>query len=451
MDRVRKMFGQEEQAYEPLEGGSVAPDGERIEDEEKRSFTWLEYGIFLLLGVAMLWAWNMFLAAGPYFQRRFKDNEKILHTFQSTQLSVSTVVNLSSMLLLAKMQAKASYPRRIGAALAINVVTFTLLAVSTRHFLDISAKGYFAFMVIMVTAASFASSLCGNGVFAYVSGFGREEYTQAIMTGQGVAGVLPPAAQIISVLSIPDRPGVNEGEIERESGKSAFAYFMTATFVSAITFVAFSYLVSRQKARSPARRMADSLEDVRSSTASLRETVPLLTLFRKLFWLAAAVFLDFAITMVFPVFTQEIRSVQSTDSAPRLLQPASFIPLAFLFWNIGDLLGRILPGIKALSLTSKPRAVFAFSVARIVFVPLYLLCNVGGAGARVNSDFFYLVIVQMGFGVTNGFIGSTCMMGAPEWVEPHEREATGAFMGLCLVAGLAAGSLASFAVAAALL
>lgn len=51
------MFGQEEQAYEPLEGGSVAPDGERIEDEEKRSFTWLEYGIFLLLGVAMLWAW----------------------------------------------------------------------------------------------------------------------------------------------------------------------------------------------------------------------------------------------------------------------------------------------------------------------------------------------------------------------------------------------------------
>ena len=57
MDRVRKMFGQEEQAYEPLEGGSVAPDGERIEDEEKRSFTWLEYGIFLLLGVAMLWAW----------------------------------------------------------------------------------------------------------------------------------------------------------------------------------------------------------------------------------------------------------------------------------------------------------------------------------------------------------------------------------------------------------
>ncbi|KAK8214655.1 nucleoside transporter family [Phyllosticta capitalensis] len=406
MDRVRKMFGQEEQAYEPLEGGSVAPDGERIEDEEKRSFTWLEYGIFLLLGVAMLWAWNMFLAAGPYFQRRFKDNEKILHTFQSTQLSVSTVVNLSSMLLLAKMQAKASYPRRIGAALAINVVTFTLLAVSRGTFSTYPPK-----------ATLLSCSLCGNGVFAYVSGFGREEYTQAIMTGQGVAGVLPPAAQIISVLSIPDRPGVNEGEIERESGK----------------------------------RMADSLEDVRSSTASLRETVPLLTLFRKLFWLAAAVFLDFAITMVFPVFTQEIRSVQSTDSAPRLLQPASFIPLAFLFWNIGDLLGRILPGIKALSLTSKPRAVFAFSVARIVFVPLYLLCNVGGAGARVNSDFFYLVIVQMGFGVTNGFIGSTCMMGAPEWVEPHEREAAGAFMGLCLVAGLAAGSLASFAVAAALL
>ncbi|KAK7530187.1 nucleoside transporter family [Phyllosticta citribraziliensis] len=447
MDRMRKLFGQEEQAYEPLEGGSVAQDGERPEDDEKKSFTWLEYSIFLLLGVAMLWAWNMFLAAGPYFQGRFKSNEKILHTFQSTQLSVSTVVNLGSMLLLAKMQAKASYPKRIGAALVINVVTFTLLAISTRHFLDISAKGYFAFMVIMVTAASFASSLCGNGIFAYVSGFGREEYTQAIMAGQGVAGVLPPAAQIISVLSIPNGPGVNEGDVERESGKSAFAYFMTATFVSAITFVAFSYLVSRQRRAS---RMAESIEDLRS-TASLRETVPLLTLFRKLFWLAAAVFLDFAVTMVFPVFTQEIRSVRPTESAPRLLQPASFIPLAFLFWNIGDLLGRILPAVPALSLTSKPRAVFGLSVARIVFVPLYLLCNVGGAGAAVKSDFFYLVVVQMGFGVTNGFIGSTCMIGAPEWVDVNEREAAGAFMGLCLVAGLAAGSLSSFAVAALLL
>ncbi|EKG11066.1 Delayed-early response protein/equilibrative nucleoside transporter [Macrophomina phaseolina MS6] len=449
MDRVRQLF-QQDQPYEPLDGGSETPEGARIEQEEdKETFSWLDYSIFLLLGVAMLWAWNMFLAAGPYFQSRFRSDENILHTFQSAQLSVSTIVNLGSMLILAKLQASASYPKRIMAALLISIVTFTLLAISTRHFLDVSAKGYFGFMIIMVGAASFGTSLCQNGVFAYVSGFGREEYTQAIMTGQGVAGVLPAIAQIVSVLSTPTEH-LDDEEAADQGSKSAFAYFMTATAISALTLVAFVYIHSKRNS-ADVKHITDSIGDLRNtSSGPVREPVPLLTLLRKLFWLSAAVFLTFAITMVFPVFTQEIKSVHPIDSAPRLLQPASFIPLAFLFWNIGDLIGRILPAFPNLSLTSKPRLVFALSVSRVVFIPLYLLCNVGGRGSKVDSDAFYL-IVQLLFGFTNGFLGSTCMMGAVEWVDVEEREAAGGFMGLCLVAGLTAGSLASFVVAGALL
>ena len=60
---------------------------------------------------------------------------------------------------------------------------------------------------------------------------------------------------------------------------------------------------------------------------------------------------------------------------------------------------------------------------------------------------FYLVGVQFLFGASNGWLGSTCMMGAGEWVDVEEREAAGGFMGLCLVGGLTVGSLLSFAVA----
>lgn len=57
MNRVRELF-QRDQPYEPLEGGSETPEGARIEPEEdKETFSWLNYSIFLLLGVAMLWAW----------------------------------------------------------------------------------------------------------------------------------------------------------------------------------------------------------------------------------------------------------------------------------------------------------------------------------------------------------------------------------------------------------
>ena len=87
------------------------------------------------------------------------------------------------------------------------------------------------------------------------------------------------------------------------------------------------------------------------------------------------------------------------------------------------------------------------SVSRVVFIPLYLLCNIHGRGAAVSSDAFYLVIVQFLFGLSNGFLGSTCMMGAGEWVEVDEREAAGGFMGLMLVGGLTVGSLLSFLVA----
>lgn len=56
MERIRKLV-RRRSSYEPLEGGSVRPDGERIEGTDKERFSWLEYSVFFLLGIAMLWAW----------------------------------------------------------------------------------------------------------------------------------------------------------------------------------------------------------------------------------------------------------------------------------------------------------------------------------------------------------------------------------------------------------
>jgi equilibrative nucleoside transporter 1/2/3 len=58
MERLRQMFAREDSAasYEPLQGGSERPDGEHI-DAEEQAFSWTDYAVFTLLGVAMLWAW----------------------------------------------------------------------------------------------------------------------------------------------------------------------------------------------------------------------------------------------------------------------------------------------------------------------------------------------------------------------------------------------------------
>ena len=72
------------------------------------------------------------------------------------------------------------------------------------------------------------------------------------------------------------------------------------------------------------------------------------------------------------------------------------------------------------------------------------LSNLDGRGAIVNSDFFYLVLVQLGFGLTNGWLSSCCMLGAANYVDAHEREAAGGFMGFVAVTGLTLGIVLSF-------
>lgn len=443
MERIRRIFERENASasYEPIEGGSERPDGEHIGAEEQ-AFSWTDYAVFTLLGVAMLWAWNMFLAAAPYFQRRFESNDRLLRNFQSAILSVSTVGNLGSMIVLTKLQARANYPKRIVASLTLTAIVFSLLAISTKFFLDVSTGVYFTFLMVMVLSASLATGLCQNGVFAYVSGFGREEYTQGIMSGQGVAGVLPAVTQIISVLSVPKKQHVDGAP--QESSTSAFIYFLTATAVSATTLLAVSYLFTKHSSKEHIKRTHYEEASEYDSLHDDRKTIPLSRLFRKLFWLAGAVFLTFTVTMFFPVFTPRVISVRDPSTAPRIFQPAAFIPLGFFFWNLGDLIGRTGPALPVLRLTHRPRLLFFLSSARVFFLPLYFLCNIGGRGAAVNSDFFYLVVVQLLFGMTNGYLGSNCMMGYTEWVEPEELEAAGGFMSLCLVGGLTTGSFLSF-------
>ena len=399
----------------------------------------------------------MFLAAAPYFQHRFRADQWILSHFQSAITSVSCVMNLVSIIVLTKLQRNTSYPRRITTSLLINSFCFILLSLSTL--LDLSATIYFAFLMVMVLSASLSAALIQNGLFAYVSGYGKSEYTQAIMTGQAVAGVLPPLAEMISVAVVSSTTG---GDDPPESSTSALIYFLTATAVSINALVAFFYLQRRRDSpfglrsgagsarKSAANSAANSISKVTAPGGNMdsnedgshpefpRATIPVMTLFRKLPFLSSGVFVCFAVTMVFPVFTSSITSVSSS------IPPTLFIPLAFLVWNAGDLLGRVCTLYSAINFMHYPFALFCLAMARLLFIPLYFLCNVRGQGAVIQSDLFYLAVVQFLFGFSNGYIGSNCMMGAGMWVHEDEREAAGGFMGLSLVSGLAAGALLSF-------
>lgn len=388
----------------------------------------------------------MFIAAGPYFQMRFSTSPWLLTNFQPAILTISTITNMIGILVLTKLQKNASYPKRVNVALVMNTAVFVLLALSTILFLDIGPNAYFAFLLFTVFVSNIATAASQNGSLAVVSGFGLGKYTQGLMVGQAIAGVLPCVVQIVAVLSVPAERATHSSASSGglEGSRSAFAYFMTSTGVTLTTFFAFAYLERRKDRYHRVGAVVDAMDEADDGLQPNRATVGLWTLFRKLKWFALGVIITFAATMVFPVFAQKILSVRPEDSAPRLFQPECFIPLAVLVWNVGDLLGRMMPLIPGFSLVKAPRTVFLISIARLGFIPLYLLCNIRDRGAVIRSDAFYLVVVQLLFGVSNGYLGSTCMMAAPEWVATEEREVAGGFMGLCMVLGLSVGSLLSF-------
>ncbi|KAH8909809.1 hypothetical protein BR93DRAFT_965886 [Coniochaeta sp. PMI_546] len=462
MERLKAMFTPPKKAdeaeYEPLtdDSGTIEGSTYTLSDGEVEEvpFSWLEYCIFALLGVAMLWSWNMFLAAAPYFQKRFASDPWVLENFQSAITSTFTFTTLAAMLLLTNIQSSASYPFRISTGLLTNTLVFAVLAFTTKYFLSFSAGAYLTIILILVCLSAWSTGLIQNGALAYAGSFGRAEYTQAIMTGQGVAGVLPAMAQISSVLFVSapkPEPASGSDDQPVPISNAAGIYFLTAVLVSLLALASVFPLVRRHNTlieHRMAAQLAESITSVEEAERAARRYVSIPRLFRKLPFVSGAVFMCMLVAMFFPVFTSKILSVhQGEDPDRRLFTPGVFIPLGFFFWNLGDLLGRMAAVFPLWGLRDRPTALFAFGVARTLFLPLYLLCNIRGRGAVVDSDLFYLLVVQFPFGLTNGWLCSAAMMAAGEWVDDSEREAAGGFMGLSLVSGLTVGSLLSFSAA----
>ncbi|KAF3915387.1 hypothetical protein AA313_de0207472 [Arthrobotrys entomopaga] len=470
MDRIREVFRTRKAdstppvEYTPLEGEAGDLDGDvdaaydppsmtsstvLLSPRASRAFadsrpvSRFDYLVFLTLGVAMLWAWNCFLAAAAYFQMRFRNNKAILDTFQSSIMTVSTATTLILTLTLSHMQRSAHYPYRITCALVINIVVFILLALSTILFTDASAGVYLAFTLLMVLGTAVSAGFFQNGLLSYVAGF-APIYSQAMMSGQGVAGVLPAIAQMISVLVIPPKSHEEQDDkAASASPKSAFVYFLAATVVSGAALLFFTIHLNRHHHNNnkthSSHPVADGLAE--SDDLTPKKNISLWQLLKKLPLTAYTVFFTFALTMIFPVFTQATFSVNSSPSSV-FSRPDVFIPFSFLVWNSGDLIGRVVCGFPRIACTN-PTILAIASTARLVYLPLYFLCNIKGGGAKVNSDLFY-EFVQFTFGLTNGYVGSNAIMLAPSLVSEDESQAAGGFMGLCLVAGLAAGSVSSF-------
>ncbi|PMD12011.1 hypothetical protein NA56DRAFT_57547 [Hyaloscypha hepaticicola] len=426
-----------DKCYEPFLGSEDTEDEyeERLVavEEDTRQFALSEYIGFFTIGLSMMWTWSMILQAVPYLQQRFETNATILRYFQASYLLCFAIIILLTTVTLSACQEhqQPAYRARLKAALCAYVAVAALLMLSTIGRYHVRAEIYFPFTLAMVVVTAVANGLSQNAAFAFAAGFGRTEYAPAIMTGEALAGLLPSVIEIVSALAFPSVYfGVDAAQSPRTSVLT-LGYFLSAMLVGMISLGALGFLIPRSRIRSASERCMAS-----SNWAKL---------FSKLQWPALANFSCLCISSVSPVFVAKITSVVPEGNAPILLRAQAFIPLAIILWNIGDLVGSVL-AVSSRFLIRRPFLIFIFSLLRIGFIPLYLICNIDGNGSLVG-DWFYLVIVQFLFGVTHGWLSGASMMGVPAWVSEEDREAAGAFMGMTLVGGLVAGSMLGLAAA----
>eukprot|EP00536_Pseudo-nitzschia_multiseries_P011598 jgi/Psemu1/320101/estExt_fgenesh1_pm.C_4050002 len=163
--------------------------------------------------------------------------------------------------------------------------------------------------------------------------------------------------------------------------------------------------------------------------------------------IALSLFLTYFCTLaIFPAWTSELTSAFQCNSPSRVRNDL-FVPLSFVIFNVGDLVGRYLSGAirfeKVRNLSSK--LVWTSAARTVLFCVVFLFCR-----ARTNryqdqipSDSDSLSwTIQFLFAVTNGLLTNIAFCYAPSLVEnrSHPQQVASAILNFAVTFGLLVGS-----------
>ncbi|KAI8577593.1 hypothetical protein K450DRAFT_282521 [Umbelopsis ramanniana AG] len=471
MDRIKTFLGDLLRPAEAPSSFDALLGEDRDEREEivsippEDSYN-LVYWIFVLQGAAMLLPWNVFITASTFFASRFAQTP-YGETFQNYFSTYFTVSNLAFFAYALWKQKKASANARVVLAVLINTVAFTIIMV-TVPMAGFSGLSYFYFIMFLVVLTAATTSFFQIGVFAAASRF-PHKYLQGVMSGQALAGTAVALSSILSALAASPTTKPDEEAIR----KSAVLYFLSALLITVVALVGylvllrqpfFMYYMADRPTGNSLLRDEDNNDDDSDPEMVFQPDVAIdltiLGVLKKIKWLAFSVAYVFVVTIaVFPSITALVKSVRAhpPDSSvvnvqlPRVLQDDIFVAFHFLIFNIFDWVGRIFP-LSSLLRTSNPKLLTFYSLLRTTCIPLFLFCNVVAADKTlpvlINSDFVYFMLLIL-FSLTNGWIGSLCMMAIPDLSSlgtPEEKSLGGSIMSFCLCVGLAIGGVSSFVV-----
>ncbi|XP_070777228.1 equilibrative nucleoside transporter 1-like isoform X2 [Enoplosus armatus] len=414
--------------------------------------------IFFMLGLGTLLPWNFFMTATMYFTSRLKDYSLVDSSTNQTEAAgehrsvleakFNNVMTLCAMLPLLLCTCLNSFlhsliSQRLRVMGSLLVIMFVFIATAVLVKVPLEPLPFFSVtMVKIVIINSFGAVLQGS-LFG-MAGLLPASYTTPIMSGQGLAGTFAAFAMTCAIAS------------GSELQDAAFGYFITACvviFLSVLSYVLLPkleffhfYQERNRKQRSDEENSLNLMNrECKGEEVDLnrRQSISMMKIFKKIRLLALSVCFTFTITIgTFPAITADTRSTL-TD---RGTWDQYFIPVScFLLFNLCDWGGRSLTAV--CMWPEKDSLLLPVSVVcRLVFVPLFMLCNVQ---PRLHLPVFFhhdgwFIFFMILFAFSNGYLASLCMCFGPKNVLPHEAETAGTIMAFFLSLGLALGAALSF-------
>uniref|UniRef100_A0A9J8AIN3 Solute carrier family 29 member 1a n=1 Tax=Cyprinus carpio carpio TaxID=630221 RepID=A0A9J8AIN3_CYPCA len=396
--------------------------------------------IFFILGLGTLLPWNFFMTATmvtivslkPLLMTNF--NGTLRNVLESKFNNVMTLCAMVPLLIFTCLNSfihqRIPQKLRIPGSLSVILVVFLITAVLVK--VEMEPLPFFAFTMIKIICINSFGAILQGSLFG-LAGMLPASYTTPIMSGQGLAGTFAAFSMICALAS------------GSELQASAFGYFITACVVILLAIVSYfalpkmflcSCLVEGQAEKRPVLSLTDE---------ESRPAVSVFGIFRQIWVMALSVCFVFTITIgVFPAVTVDVKTTVVEEGNG---WNTYFIPVScFLLFNLMDWAGRSLtavcmwPGKDSIWLP-------VLVIARLVFVPLFMLCNVQPRHflpVAFAHDAWYIVFMIL-FSFSNGYLASLCMCFGPKKVSQHEAETAGAIMAFFLSLGLALGAALSFA------
>ncbi|XP_042157382.1 equilibrative nucleoside transporter 1-like [Oncorhynchus tshawytscha] len=431
------------------------------EPKDKNNGVWL---IFFMLGLGTLLPWNFFMTATMYFSSRLRDpsqmgtnlsgngtgaegnNRSLLEAKFNNVMTLCAMVPLLAFTCLnSVLHQRIPQKFRIMGSLAVILVVFLLTAILVK--IEMAPLPFFTLTMIKIVIINSFGAILQGSLFG-MAGQLPTKYTTPIMSGQGLAGTFAAFSMICAISS------------GSEINDAAFGYFITACVVILLAIISYVVLPKLEFYQYYKTQSGNRIIDEENKLDLLKkenaaetkpvfkkgeeeQNVSMLTIFKKIWVLALSVCFAFTITIgTFPAVTVDVKSTIADGGTWELY----FIPVCcFLLFNLSDWVGRSLTAV-CMWPGKDSKLVPILLVARVIFVPLFMLCNVQ---PRYNLPIFFehdawFIVFMIVFAFSNGYLASLCMCFGPKKVAAHEAETAGAIMAFFLSLGLALGASLSF-------